>query len=95
MVDPFDINRADKEEPTIYDVDQFGIRATWDINDNLTLYGITGYHDSFDSVNQDFDGGDGPGSTPFAQLHTLRQQGVEMFSQELRLNGRSMIRLTS
>ena len=86
--DPFQ-NRANKEEPTIYEVDQFGIRATWDINDNLTLYSITGYHDSYDSVNQDFDGGPsiGPGSTPFAQLHTLRQQGFDVFSQELRLNG--------
>ena len=26
-------------------------------------------------------------ATPFAQLHTLREQGVEMFTQELRLNG--------
>ena len=82
------VNRADKEEPTIYDVDQFGIRATWDINDNLTLYSITGWHDGFDSVNQDFDGGDVGGlATPFAQLHTLREQNLEMFTQELRLNG--------
>ncbi len=82
------INRADKEEPTIFDVDQFGIRATWDINDSLTLYSITGWYDGFDSVNQDFDGGDVGGlATPFAQLHTLREQGVEMFTQELRLNG--------
>lgn len=85
---PF-VNRANKEEPTIYDVEQFGLRATWDISDNISLYSITGYHDSYDSVDQDFDGGPsiGPGSTPFAQLHTLRQQGFDVFSQEIRLNG--------
>jgi len=85
--DPF-INLADKEEPTTYDVDQFSIRANWDINDNLTLHSITGVHDGFDEVNQDFDGGDiGGGASPFAQLHTLRSQDFEMFTQEIRLTG--------
>ncbi len=85
--DPF-VNLADKEEPTTYDVDQVGIRATWDINENLTLHSITGFHDAEDEVNQDFDGAaiDG-GASPFAQLHTLRTQDFEVFSQELRLTG--------
>lgn len=84
---PFE-NRADKREPTSYDVDQFGIRATWDINDDMTLYSITGWHDGDDEVNQDFDGGSLAGlAIPFAQLHTLRSQEFEVFSQELRLHG--------
>ncbi|HCC44281.1 MAG TPA: hypothetical protein DEQ32_07780 [Gammaproteobacteria bacterium] len=85
--DPF-INLADKEEPTTYEVDQVSLRANWDINDNLTLHSITGWHDGFDEVNQDFDGAaiDG-GASPFAQLHTLRSQDFEMFTQELRLTG--------
>lgn len=85
--DPFE-NRADKREPTSYDVDQFGVRATWDINDDMTLYSITGWHDGDDEVNQDFDGGSLAGlAIPFAQLHTLRSQEFEVFSQELRLHG--------
>ncbi|MBO6566499.1 MAG: TonB-dependent receptor, partial [Pseudomonadales bacterium] len=84
---PF-INRANKEEPTEYDVDQLGIQATWDINDNLSLFSVTGWHDSFDGVNQDFDGGSPAGlAIPFAQLHTLREQDFEIFTQELRLQG--------
>ena len=82
------INRADKEEPTIYDVDQFSLNLTWNINDNLSLYSITGWHDGMDSVNQDFDGGSIDGQAlPFAQLHTLREQQLEVQSQELRLHG--------
>lgn len=85
--DPF-INLADKQEPTTYEVDNFSIRAKWDITDNLTIHSITGWSDGFDEVNQDFDGAaiDG-GASPFAQLHTLRSQDYEMFTQELRLTG--------
>ncbi len=84
---PFE-NLADKREPTDYDVDQIGARLTWDINENWTLYSITGYHDSHDQVNQDFDGGDiGGTAVPFAQLHTLRQQEYTVASEELRLHG--------
>ena len=84
---PF-VNLADKEEPTTYDVDQFSIRATWDLSDTITVYSITATHDGYDQVNQDFDGAaiDG-GASPFAQLHTLRTQEFEYFSQELRLVG--------
>ena len=82
------INLADKREPTIYDVDQLGINATWDLGDNHTLYSVTGLHRGADLVNQDFDGGgvDGLG-LPFAQLHTLRDQELEVFTQEFRLAG--------
>lgn len=82
------INLANKEEPTEYDVDQLGIQATWDITEDISIYSITGWHDSFDGVNQDFDGGSPAGlATPFAQLHTLREQDFEIFTQELRLHG--------
>ena len=84
---PF-ITQADKREPTIYDVDQVGIQATWDISDTMTLYSNTGWHDGHDKVNQDFDGGPRDGlAALFAQLHTLRDQKFETFSQELRLHG--------
>jgi len=81
-------NRANKREPTIYDVDQFSVRASWDISDTITVHSVTGWHDGNDSTNQDFDGGSPAGlAIPFAQLHTLREQEFEMFTQELRLNG--------
>ena len=83
---PF-VNRADKREPTEYDVDQIGLRVDWDINDRTTLHSITGWHDGYDITNQDFDGGSLSGlAIPFAQLHTLREQTLEVFTQELRIS---------
>ncbi len=83
---PFE-NRADKREPTSYEVDQIGLRADWDINENITLHSITGLHNGDDLVNQDFDGGDlGGTAIPFAQLHTLRDQEYEVFTQEFRVD---------
>lgn len=49
--------RADKREPTDYDVDQLGLRVAWDLNDRTTIHSITGWHDGTDQTNQDFDGG--------------------------------------
>ena len=84
---PF-VTQADKREPYIYDVDQLGIQATWDINDSITIYSNTGWHDGHDKVNQDFDGGGREGlAALFGQLHTLRDQQFETFTQELRLHG--------
>ncbi|NJN52758.1 MAG: hypothetical protein HC809_14405, partial [Gammaproteobacteria bacterium] len=84
--DPFQ-NLADKREPTQYSVDQIGLQARWDIGD-FQLDSITGYHDGHDDVNQDFDGGSIAGAAiPFAQLHTLRDQSLEVFTEELRLSG--------
>ncbi len=83
---PFE-NRADKREPTSYEVDQIGLRADWDINENVTLHSITGLHNGDDLVNQDFDGGSlGGTAIPFAQLHTLRDQEYEVFTQEFRVD---------
>jgi iron complex outermembrane receptor protein len=84
---PF-VNLADKREPTIYDVDQIGLQLNWDLTERFSLHSVTGYHDGHDKVNQDFDGGGiTGGATPFAQLHTLRDQNYEVFTQEIRLEG--------
>ncbi len=85
--DPFE-NLADKKEPMWYDVDQVGLRAEWLLPNGYAVNAITGWHSGDDLVNQDFDGGaiDG-GATPFAQLHTLRDQEFEVFTQEIRLSG--------
>ncbi len=84
--DPF-VNEADKVEPSSYDVDQWGLRIDWALG-NVTLHSVTGWHDGTDKVNQDFDGADINGaSIPFAQLHTLRDQTYELFTQEVRLDG--------
>ena len=85
--DPFE-NLADKKEPVKYDVDQVGLRVTWDLSERLALNAITGWHSGDDLVNQDFDGASITGAAvPFAQLHTLRDQEYEVFTQELRLSG--------
>ncbi|MEM1433763.1 MAG: TonB-dependent receptor [Pseudomonadota bacterium] len=82
--DPFD-NEADKREPTEFDVDQIGLRVDWDVSDTVTLHSITGLHISEDRVNQDFDGASLGGlAVPFAQLHTLREQEFDVFTQEFR-----------
>ncbi len=85
--DPFE-NLADKKEPMWYDVDQVGLRAEWELPNGYVLNAITAWHSGDDLVNQDFDGGaiDG-GATPFAQLHTLRDQEFDVFTQEIRLSG--------
>ena len=80
------VNRADKIEPTSYEVDQIGLKIDWDISDTMTLHYVGGSANCRDVVNQDFDGGDINGAAiPFAQLHTLRYQKYDMQSQELRL----------
>lgn len=80
-------NLADKREPTVYDVEQWGLRIDWDIGD-VNVRSITGHHFGHDIVNQDFDGaGVTGGASPFAQLHTLRNQEFEIFSQEFLVSG--------
>ncbi|MDC1314150.1 TonB-dependent receptor [Pseudomonadales bacterium] len=81
------VNRADKIEPTNYEVDQIGLKIDWDISDTMTLHYVGGSANGRDVVNQDFDGGDINGAAiPFAQLHTLRDQKYDIQSQELRLD---------
>ena len=88
--DPFQ-TLSEKRQPTSYDVDQVGLRLQWDAGP-VTINSITAYHDSADLVDQDFDGAATLGPTsgvsvPFAQLHTLRDQEFDVFSQELRISG--------
>ncbi len=84
--DPF-VNLADKEEPALYRVDQLGLRVDLDLSDRVSVNSITGWNDAHDRVNQDFDGGPITSPNfPFAQLHTLRDQEFETFTQELRFN---------
>ena len=80
-------NLADKREPVVYDVDQWGLRIDWDVG-NINVRSITGHHFGHDLVNQDFDGASISGlASPFAQLHTLRNQEFEIFSQEVLVSG--------
>ena len=80
-------NLADKREPVIYDVDQWGLRIDWDVGD-INVRSITGHHFGHDLVNQDFDGASmSGGASPFAQLHTLRSQEFEILSQEVLVSG--------
>lgn len=84
---PFE-NLADKREPVEYDTEQFGLRAEWELGNGLALHSITGLHNGDDKVNQDFDGGAINGAAvPFAQLHTLRDQKYDVFTQEVRISG--------
>lgn len=84
---PFE-NLADKKEPMRYDVDQLGLRAEWELPNGYVLNAITGWHSGDDLVNQDFDGGAINGTAiPFAQLHTLRDQKYDVFTQEVRFSG--------
>ncbi|MBT7372066.1 MAG: TonB-dependent receptor [Gammaproteobacteria bacterium] len=79
---------ADRETPTSYDVDQFALRVTWDINENLTLTSITADNSGTDKTPSDFDGAFvGSSNWPIVQLHPQRNQDFDYFSQELRLNG--------
>ena len=94
--DPF-VNENDWDAQTKYDQDMLGLVMDWDINENLTLSSITGWIDSEDYVEQDFDSAtltsiDDDVSPiiapePLAQLHTIRDSTYEQFSQELRLAG--------
>jgi len=82
---------ADKRQPTDYDVDQIALRGSWDLSDTITLSSTTAYHSSADLVNQDFDAAATLGPTagtsiPFAQLHTLRDQEFDVFTQELKID---------
>ena len=81
------VNRADKVEPTLYEVDTLGARLDWELSDSLVLHYVYGDSSGRDLVNQDFDGGDINGAAiPFAQLHTLRDQDYSIRSHELRLD---------
>lgn len=79
---------ADKETPTSLEVDQISLRVNWDITENLTLTSITADNSGTDKTQSDFDGGSiNDLSVPIVQLHPLREQNFDYFSQEIRLSG--------
>ena len=81
------VTLADKETPTSYQVDQLSLRLNWDISDRLSLTSITADNSGTDSTQSDFDGTFiGSTSAPIVQLHPLRVQDFDYFSQELRLD---------
>jgi iron complex outermembrane receptor protein len=81
------ITLADKETPTSYQVDQLSLRVNWDITDRVSLTSITADNSGTDSTASDFDGTHiGSASAPIVQLHPLRVQDFDYFSQELRLD---------
>jgi iron complex outermembrane receptor protein len=82
--DPFE-NGANLDEFQSYDVDSWTLNASWDLGFG-TVTSITGWQEAEDRVGQDFDGSDrfNP-AVPLVQLHTLREQTYEQFSQELKL----------
>ncbi|HEY5646169.1 MAG TPA: TonB-dependent receptor [Pseudomonadales bacterium] len=93
--DPF-VNENDWDAQTKYNQDMVGLVMDWQIG-GMTLSSITGWVDEDDWVQQDFDSAtltsfDDSVSPvvapqPLAQLHTLRDQTYEQFSQEIRLTG--------
>lgn len=82
---PF-VNEADIDEFMDMTVDSFGLQMTLDTSFGR-ITSITGYSDMTDDVRQDFDGSTrATTARPLVQLHTLREQSYEQFTQELRLD---------
>lgn len=79
-------NAADIDEFMDMTVDSFGLQMTLDTSFGR-ITSITGYSDMTDDVLQDFDGANrATVARPLVQLHTLREQSYEQFTQELRLD---------
>jgi iron complex outermembrane recepter protein len=82
--DPFQ-NAANYAEFQKYDVDGLTLNVEWDLGFGV-ISSITGWQQADDSVGQDFDGDTRfTPAVPLVQLHTLREQEYEQFSQELKL----------
>ncbi len=85
--DPFE-NEANFDEFQRYDVDSFSLNLEWELPFG-TLESITGLQYADDDVGQDFDGSTRrTTASPIVQLHTLREQEYEQFSEELKLSGK-------
>ena len=85
--DPFE-NEANYDEFQRYDVDSFSLSLEWELPFG-TLESITGLQYADDDVGQDFDGSTRRATaSPIVQLHTLREQQYEQFSEELKLSGK-------
>ena len=80
-------NEANIDEFQKYDVDGLTLSMDWDVGFG-TLTSTTGWQQANDSVRQDFDGSTRfSNAVPLVQLHTLREQEYEQFSEELKLSG--------
>ncbi|MCC5888805.1 MAG: TonB-dependent receptor [Gammaproteobacteria bacterium] len=80
-------NEANMDEFQRYDVDSVGLNLDMDLGFGV-LSSVTAYVSADDVVRQDFDGSTRfATAVPLVQLHTLRDQAYEQFSQELRLSG--------
>ena len=79
--------QANLKQTIKYNVDTWGLNVQWDLG-GATLESITGYVDSKDIVQQDFDNSTlATIAIPLPQLHTLRNQNFSQTSEELRLSG--------
>jgi iron complex outermembrane recepter protein len=79
--------QANLKQPVKYNVDEWGMNVQWDLG-GATLESITGYVDSKDITQQDFDNSTlATLAIPLPQLHTLRNQDLSQTSEELRLSG--------
>jgi iron complex outermembrane receptor protein len=80
--------QANLKQPVKYDVDEYGLNVQMDLGDGMTLESITGFVDSKDITQQDFDNSTlATLAIPLPQLHTLRNQDMSQTSEELRLSG--------
>jgi iron complex outermembrane receptor protein len=79
--------QANLKQPVKYNVDEWGLNVQWDLG-GATLESITGFVDSKDITQQDFDNSTlATLAIPLPQLHTLRNQDLSQTSEELRLSG--------
>ncbi|MBX3707835.1 MAG: TonB-dependent receptor [Pseudomonadales bacterium] len=84
--DPF-VNEGDFDEYQYLDTDSWGLQIEW-VTDQGTFTSITGLVESTDIVGQDFDGSNrNATAVPLVQLHTLRDQDYDTFTQEFRWAG--------
>jgi len=80
--------QANLKQPVKYDVDEWGLNVQWDLGEGTMLESITGFVDTKDIVQQDFDNSTlATAAIPLPQLHTLRNQDMSQTSEELRLSG--------
>lgn len=92
--DPW-VNTNDWDAKTDYQQEIIGLQLEWDVGFG-TITSISGWIDSDDFVEQDFDSATlasidtsvSPvvAPSPLAQLHTIRDSTYEQFTQEIRLN---------
>lgn len=90
------LNTNDWDAQTEYDQDITGLQINWDVGFG-TITAISGWVDSADYVEQDFDSATlasfdssvtpPVAPEPLAQLHTIRDQTYDQFTQEIRLSG--------